>query len=369
MKKAKFILLTVLACHVLLISTLFMPFSFVAKKANDSYDHVMRDHIKNANAKIVDIKMLGAHDAFTEGITMQSKPNKIEGGIVTNGAVNLFAKGLVVRMTKTQNVSAKQMLYAGVRYFDARVTKVDDKYYASHGYIGKDVMEYIKEITDFLGTHDGEFIIFDLQHFYTADDKNYDLEIEDYLAFFNYINEYKNAKGKSILDYVHIDPRTRSISDITYSEVIGSDAGIIFLAKCDETKYSYFRDKDASFKESRIYYSIRSYWHEENKTAAILKSMQAEYDFIESHNYDDILRVNQAQKTGFFTNAKIIKSLFSWSLLDMGQSFNKTMIKDKDRFMKYLDLMPIYMADYVTSNSGNFNKLANQYIGEANEKL
>lgn len=366
MKKKASSLFSVL---LILILTLFMPFSFVSKKANDNYEYVMKDTINNLNARIVDIKMLGAHDAFTEGINMSSKANTIEGGIVTNKFVSIFAKGLVVRMTKTQNVSAKQMLMAGVRYFDVRATKIDDKYYATHGYIGKDIKEYVEEIVDFLGSHDGEFIIFDLQHFYTPDGKNDDLDEIEYQYFFDYMNKYKNDKGKSILDYVHYNANIDALSNLTYQKVIGSDAGIIILAKCDNNEYAYYRDKDASFYEARNYYTIRSYWHEENKTKKLLESMQKEYDFVTSHNFSDVLVVNQAQKTGFFTNIKIIRSMFSWSLMDMAKSFNKKMIKDKDQFMKYLDAMPIYMADYVTSNKGNFNKLVNEYIMEANANL
>ena len=53
----------------------------------------------------------------------------------------------------------------------------------------------------------------------------------------------------------------------------------------------------------------------------------------------------------------------------MARNFNTKLISDKDEFMAYLDAMPIYMADYVTSNKGNFNKIANEYIMEANSKL
>ena len=358
-----------LSILLILFLTLFMPFSFVGKKPNTTYAHVLKDNITNLDAKVVDIKMLGAHDAFTEGIKMNSKPNTIEGGIVTNKLVNLFAKGLVVRMSKTQNVSARQMLLAGVRYFDVRATKIDDKYYATHGYIGKEIIEYVKEIVDFLGSNDGEFIIFDLQHFYTSDGKNEDVASSEYQNFLDYMNEYKNDKGKSILDYVHYNANTTSLKDLTYQDVIGNDAGIIILAKCKNNQYFYFRDKDADMNEDRSYYSIRSYWHEENSTNKILSSMQKEYEFINSHDFASVLRVNQAQKTGFLMNLKIVRSLFSWSLIDMANSFNAKMVQDKDKFMTYLDAMPIYMADYCTSNKGNFNKLANEYIALANKNL
>ncbi|MBO4623808.1 MAG: hypothetical protein J5691_08045 [Bacilli bacterium] len=354
---------------LILFLTLLMPFSFVSKKTNINFEYVMKGSITNQDAKVVDIKMLGAHDAFTEGIKMSSKPNEVEGGIVTNKAVNLLAKGLVVRMTKTQNVNATLMLKAGVRYFDVRASKIEDKYYATHGYIGKEIIEYVKEIVDFLGSHDGEFIIFDLQHFYTSTGSNYDLAESDYQEFLNYMNVYKNDKGKTILDYVHYDAQVDNLSSLTYKKVIGEDAGVIILAKCENNTYIYKRDNDASKDEARVYSSIRSYWHNDNGTKKMLTSIEEEYKFITSHDYADILRVNQAQKTGFIMNLKLLRSMFSWSLLDMASFFNQKMVSNKDLFMKYLDAMPIYMADYVTSNRGNFNKLANEWIIEANNKL
>lgn len=366
MKKAIKLLLVIL---VLLILTLFMPFSFVSKKAKNNYEFIMKDSIENKNALVTKIKMLGAHDSFTEGIKLSSKPDPNETGIATNKYVNLFAKGLVVRMSKTQNVSATTMLNAGVRYFDVRVTKVDDKYYVCHGYLGKDILDYVKEMVDFLGNHDGEFIVFDLQHFYTADGANYELAKEDYEAFFDYVNNYKNDKNKSFLDYVHYNANADSLSNLTYEKVIGENAGIIVLAKEDGLSYAYYRDKDASYKEGRTYYSIRSFWHEDNNTSRILKGIEEEYNYIKEKGYEGIFIVNQAQKTGFILNQKMIRSLFSWSLLDMARDFNSQMIKDKDRFMKYLDAMPIYMADYVTSNKGDFNNLACKYIMEANKNL
>ena len=262
---------------ILLILTLFMPFSFASKKTNTNYESVMHDSITNKDAKVVDIKMLGAHDAFTEGIKMSSKPNTIEGGIVTNKVVNILAKGLIVRMTRTQNVDASQMLKAGVRYFDVRATKIDDKYYATHGYIGKEIIEYVKEIVDFLGSHNGEFIIFDLQHFYTEDGSNTALAKEEYQKFIDYMSTYKNDKGKSFIDYIHYDANNDKLADLTYQKVIGDDAGIIMLAKCENNQYLYSRDENADFSESKNYKSIRSYWHNDNKTKAILESMKKEY--------------------------------------------------------------------------------------------
>ena len=68
-------------------------------------------------------------------------------------------------------------------------------------------------------------------------------------------------------------------------------------------------------------------------------------------------------------NKKIIKSLCSWSILEMAKSFNYKLVQDEQRFTKWLEAMPIFMTDYTTSNQGDFNKLANEYIMAYNKNL
>ena len=185
-KTKKIILFSCLALLVLLISTLYMPFTRKSTKANTQFEYVLRDGIKNPNAKLVDIAMLGAHDAFSSDIKMSSKPNVNEDGIANNKLVNTFAKGLVVRMSKAQIASPKEMLYAGVRYFDARITKIDDIYYTCHGYLSNKLEEYVRPIVEFLKDHPTEFIIFDIQYFYTKDAINYEIEEEEFQKLFDY---------------------------------------------------------------------------------------------------------------------------------------------------------------------------------------
>ena len=369
MKKAlKYIFAFIFA---FLIVSLFLPNSCTSNynELNNNYDVVM-ENINN-DVKVVDVRMLGAHDAFSGSISYMSRSNVNEGGIVNNGAVNHLAKGLVVRMSKAQKNNAKELLYNGVRYFDARITKINDDYYTYHGYLSNSLEFYLIDIIDFLETHPTEFIIFDIQEFYTKNGSDNNLPNEDWDNLLLEMSEIKNSNGKTILDFINYDAKVDNLSSLTVGKITNNKTigGIIMLAKTNSYSEFYLRDSNADKDNERIYSSIRSYWHNKNSHKDMLEGIEAEYDFNKQLDYQDIFIVNQAQKTAFILDASIFRSLFSWSLIDMAASFNKELVSDKERFMRWLDEMPIFMVDFATSSRGDFNNKANQYIMEYNNNL
>ena len=112
---------------ILLVSTLFMSFSFSPKSRskNEKHEYVMKEVFKDKNPRIVEIAMLGAHDAFTHKLSFTSPADSNDKNIVTSKVASIFAKGLAIRLSKSQNASATQLLYSGVRYLDVRVTKIN----------------------------------------------------------------------------------------------------------------------------------------------------------------------------------------------------------------------------------------------------
>lgn len=328
------------------------------------YENVIGSSVSNRNAKVVDIALLGAHDAFTDNINYSSAVNPNEDSIAQNGIVKALGTGLIVKFSKAQIASAKQMLYKGVRYFDVRVTKVDDEYYTHHMLISNTLSTYVKDIVDFLKDHPREYVIFDIQHLITSDNENFNCSKEDYEDLFNYLDDY------GLMDYVNYD--NCPLENLTYSLVTENKTkgGVILLAKTNDFSYVYSRDGDASYDASRVYKSVRSYWHNKNSESQMIEGMKTEYNFIRQHSeYKKIFRINQAQQTAFITDLSIVRSLFKWSLIGMANNFNATLVSDKERFIKYLEAMPIVMVDYATSSKGNFNTLANTYIGEYNKTL
>ena len=92
--------------------------------------------------------------------------------------------------------------------------------------------------------------------------------------------------------------------------------------------------------------------------------------FIKENGYDsNILRVNQAQLTGFIMDKNIYRSILGYSLINMASNSNKKIIEDEAKFKEHLKVMPIVMVDYVTSTKGDFNNLVNTYIMEYNNTL
>lgn len=371
-KIIKIVLFSLLGLILLMFLSASIPFNFVGKvrEKDLKYEYVMKDVFSDKNPKVTKIAMLGAHDAFSSDINFSSKSNSNEDGIVTSKVFGIFAKGLVVRMSKAQNATCKELLYSGVRYLDARVSFIDGEYYCVHAYRSGLFKTYLQDTVDFLATHPGEFIIFDIQAFYTPNGANRELPDEDYVALFDFIATIKNSDDKSLLDYVYYDSENDEIDNLYYNDVTNNktSAGAIILTKSSASKYAFDRDGDATDKKT-YYWTIRSYWHEDNGVSNLLKDIDKEYNYLKENPRDDIFVVNQAIQTGFLTNPKIIRSCLNWSILKMAKDLNKQLVKDETRFKNWLSVMPIFMTDYTTSRYGNFNELANKYILEYNETL
>ena len=72
---------------------------------------------------------------------------------------------------ETQTYTIAQQLQSGVRYFDLRVHKKDDKYVIFHSILdGIEFREVLDTIRTFIQTHPGEVILLDFQHFKDSQD-------------------------------------------------------------------------------------------------------------------------------------------------------------------------------------------------------
>ena len=359
---------------VVLAAVIFMVMPFTPKEDPDrlgGYDNVIGNNVSmsKVTTTINQIALLGAHDAFSSGIKMSSGVNTNEDGIIRNGFVNTFGKGLIVKFTKTQNASAKQLLFAGVRYFDVRVTLIDGVYYCVHSLLSGELKEYVKDITEFLKNHPKEFVIFDIQHFYTPNGSNGELPDADYE------NLYKFLEQEGLFEYINYTALEAELGPgaLTYLSVtnVGTKGGVVLLSKNNNyDKRILKRDGDAP-KEGVASQTIRSRWHDCNSTKNLVKGIEEEYNTITTSNglYNGVFRINQAQLTAMQNDISVIRSIFRWSLLHMSKKHNAELVKDKERFMRWLNAMPIFMVDYSQSTKGDFNKLANEYIAEYNRNI
>lgn len=327
------------------------------------YSDVIVRGVEDRNPRVVDIAMLGAHDAFSHLIHHRSiiDPAEAQGSILRNPVAKVLANGLFVRLAKAQLDGPEKMLHLGVRYLDVRLSDVEGTWYTKHGLLSAPLSLYLDEIIPFLSSHPGEFIIFDMQHIY--------FDTLDFSDLWTYLNTYK-VEGVSLLDFVHINTFTSPLSTLTYHDVTmdGQDAGVVFLAKTPVTATNNLHYERGNGDGDNVV-SIRSVWHETSDTNTMFSGILSEVEAISSTNtYDDIFRVNQAQKTGKISGSDIIDTLLGWSLVDLARVFNQKLVAH-DEFASWLESMPIVMVDYATGSQGDFNETINEIILDYNQSL
>lgn len=359
MKKAIIITVSVILSIILLLVAVLLfvgksNFTFVkGNSAEKEYVNIMGASELAQTTRVVDIAMLGAHDAFSDKITTKSKGNPAEtkDSFIGNKTFLTFADGIVSRLSRAQVSGADTLLKKGVRYFDVRIAFVDNEYYTTHVFLSDKLEIYLKEMIAFLQTNPSEFIIFDIQHVYLGE-KNF----ED---LFTYIDSVK-INGQSLLSFVNYDPRNLELGTLTYGDVTANGGGVVILAKTeqDETLRYHYVYKD----------SIRSYWHEKNVKSELIKGIESEYANLTENasEYKDMFRVNQAQLTGTFGGDTIFNTIFGWSLIDMANGMNKELIKHEN-FKNWFKAMPIIMVDYADCPSSN--EAMNDTVIEYNKGL
>lgn len=354
MKKIKKIFKLIAICLVILIiMAIWYPGSFTFKKSTigNYNDCLKRGLNNNYSALIKDIAMLGAHDAFSSEISLSSKVDVAEEGLVKNNFLRPLLKGMIVRQSRAQKASSEGLLSRGVRYFDVRLSHINGKWYTKHSLISEELSFYLIPILKFLNENPGEFIIFDIQHCYYGD-----------LSYNDLIDDLKKItyQNQNIFDYLNYLPTLIPMGLLSYGLVtsFGTKGGVVILVKNETTIYSYDYEK-----------SIRSVWHNKITTKEMFMDIQAEYEYLEKNQVEVVnkLVVNQAQKTAQI-NEQIINTIFGWSLLDLANNFNEKLINHHD-FEKWLTVMPIVMVDYADSSKGNFNQKINEKIISYNQNI
>lgn len=359
MKKRLKALLKGLLCIVIV---LVLAIGFIGQASFDftrdvftqnDYSNIMRDNIQN-NPRVVDVAMLGAHDAFSNNISRRSDvdPQEDAGSILNNGPVRALAGGMFVRVARAQKSAAYELCVHGVRYFDVRVTRHNDDWYTMHGLISDRLEDYLLDIVRFLDKTDGEFIVFDIQHAHVGD--------SSMDALFAYIDSVR-YNDKSLFDFVAYDPINIPLAQLRYDDVVQGGSGAVVLAVAkQQARYGYY-EYDTS---------MRSVWHNKNSEREMLDGIDAEYRaLVENPALDrDKFRVNQVQMTGKYSADSIARTIFGWSLLDMANGFNAQLLEQPD-FTNWFGVLPILMTDYADSMKGDFNDRVIAAINDFNRAL
>ncbi len=354
MKKTIVIIGVFLAVVVLMMLFIGLSrFTFTKKTFTaQNYSNIMKENIKG-NPKVVDIAMLGAHDAFSDKITGKSMidPQVDKNSIMNHPIAQRIFGGMFARLAKAQKSGGYDLAQRGVRYFDVRITNSQNTWYTTHGLVSAPLEGYLIDVIRFLQENPGEFIVFDMQHIWTGD-----ATIEELFAFIQKVE----VEGKNLFDYVNHNPFTQPLKELRYFDVAKEKGGVIPLAKTPEYEGCFHYEYDAA---------IRSTWHHQNDTAILLKKIREEVEGLKQNPSVDRekFRVNQAQKTGTISTQMAMKTILGWSLLDMAENFNAIAIKQED-FDQWFEVMPIYMVDYADSVKENFNDVVIDKINRYNGK-
>lgn len=86
-----------------------------------------------------------------------------------------MGKSVLKQWSVTQNLTFKQQLEHGIRYFDLRVASRKDKdgIHFLHSLYGPSVADSLEEIKSFLDCHSREIILLDFNHFYEMNESHH----------------------------------------------------------------------------------------------------------------------------------------------------------------------------------------------------
>lgn len=336
---------------------------FIPKTTAQDYSDWMLETL-DGSRRVIDVAMLGAHDAMTSDISFFSKVDPLSADSIQTGFTGALIKGFSVKQSKTQRSTTADLLLHGVRYFDVRLTyeETEGAWYTSHSYFSRPFSEDLAAIETFLAAHPGEFVLIDIQHVYGV---AYD-DAEGYTG----IHDLFDASG--LFDRAVRDDAGMALAYLTYDDITANRTrgGVLLFSKFT-TDDPYVWDYGAS---------IRSAWPNTDAADAAFTFLAAEADLIESGDaltgnqisgYDGVdsrqgIRVMQAVLTMQMNGSGILNAIGSWSLLAKARNFNAALI-GRTEFLTWLATMPVVMVDYADSNYRFFNDELMEFIVSYNQ--
>ena len=321
--------------------------------------------ITEANPRIADIAMLGAHDANMFSL---SAKNGVEHTAASGALGKVFplSKGLQYRMAVTQTVSPYDLLMQGARFLQFKFSLEEDGWRAAHTVLGRQLEEDILDVLRFLDEHPGEVVLLLFQCGNSEEDNTDCPQFNDWLAGIKY-------NDRTLYDYADTyiaegDSAPPDIAGLRYNDVTvsGEKAGLVMLQRFKElygtNGYTrYFYDMDASAMHR---------WHSRMGSDILIEEIDSYADEllnIRAHRIG--LRVNQTQAAfSAETLGDILRGLGAGSLLKFAEKYNVALL-DSENFGIWLRAMPIFQVDFANSSEGDFNRRVNAAIRERNEEI
>ena len=114
------------------------------------------------NQTLTELVIPGSHDSFAYEFDL-SKPCDKPSGIPT------CFNSWILPWSQTQDLTLNEQLYAGIRYFDIRIIKVENQYYTIHCLVSTLINDLITEFKLFIDSHPSEILIVDINHMYNME--------------------------------------------------------------------------------------------------------------------------------------------------------------------------------------------------------
>ncbi|XP_053168701.1 PI-PLC X domain-containing protein 2 [Hemicordylus capensis] len=119
----------------------------------------------------------GSHDSFSYWVDEKSPVGPDQVAAVKRLSKISLVRKLMKKWSVTQNLTFKEQLEGGIRYFDLRVSskpgEAGQEIYFIHGLFGIRVWDGLMEINTFLTQHPKEVVFLDFNHFYAMDNNHH----------------------------------------------------------------------------------------------------------------------------------------------------------------------------------------------------
>ncbi|MDR1939748.1 MAG: InlB B-repeat-containing protein [Clostridiales bacterium] len=314
----------------------------------DYYSNIMANSIFNKNIRVVDIAMLGAHDAFTHNIASGNQWNPVDPNFLqygsSFGAFEGTVKSVTARLSKAQSLGASDLAKNGVRLYDVRLVHSNGVWYTEHGLISSTFESYLRDALQFMYDHPRELIVFDIQRVYTNG--------SSLQALYNFIDSVKHeAGGRSLFDYVPYNASTKPLGSLTYGDAVTDKAGAVVLMADSEDGEDGF---DNIINNSKVYHrnggNVIAPWANTDDINTLMTYIDTQYNS-DFSSHSNRLRINQAQRTPQFSYsnpASLIALLSGETLLQKGKASNDVLITQPNLINgNWFNVLPVMWVDNV----------------------
>lgn len=333
----------------------FLMLTFGVVHAEGSGEWFFKNNVSN-DARLIELHMLGAHDAFTAGLHRDSPAD--DAGIKMGDIGCKWAGAFdneswfhaLLPTSKAQSADVETLLNSGVRYFDVRLSRYQQggEFYTTHGRISDQftgVGGIARKIAAWAEKHPGELIVLDFQSLYDIETSNGSASQDSWRDLMSKLTTDGIAK--------YVDKSNGSINALTYGGLTnnGTQPAIVLIGQVTGT---WADGRFINRNDNGGY--VRSYWTNQESYDGMREKLAEEIAELQgnSDKYYYKFRIMQAQTTG-------------QNLIDDANENNIKILTDKD-YDAWSELLPVLMVDNANTNTNNFNARAIEVLAKKNRE-